>query len=522
MLSNMKKLSKGREEVFKGMTVVYDYVSRTLGPNGQNVVLDRGFNAPIITNDGVSISEAIEVEDFTQKQGVDLLKFGAKKQREKAGDGTTTFITLTHALIEEGMKYENPMEIKRSLEKAGEKVVEELQKLAKPIKTDKEILQVATIASESEEHGQMILDIIKEIGRDGVISVEQSQAKETEVKIAEGYTLEKGYVNVATGLAQFKNPKVLVVGEKIHSIHDLAPLFDKAMQSGIRQLALFCVDIETEVMAHIARLWESDTLRVLVIKCATQNQEVLHDVAIISGAEYIAQENGISLPNATPEMLGEAKRITADAKQTQIIDGKGKTKDKVEELKAELAKETDPNTYDLIEKRIARLKNEVGVISVGAPTEEAMQYLYYKLVNGVNSTKASIEEGIVAGGGHTLYKIAESLGDSVGERIMKRALRMPLRKIIENGGKDYTEVVLKLRTTDISQQLKKDSPVKYGTESNTYGYDAKNDTFVDMHKAGIIDPVKVERCAVENAISLASTFLTVHGSVSLIRKLETE
>ena len=495
----MKKVDFGKEKIFEGMKLVYDAVSSTLGPNGENWVLDRGFNAPIITNDGVSISEAIEVEDFTQKQGVDLLKFGAKKQREQAGDGTTTFITLTHALIEEGMKYENPMEVKRSLEKAGVKVVEELKKLAKPVKADKEILQVATIATESEEYGQMILDIIKAIGRDGVISVEQSQGRATEVKIAEGYQVEKGYSNVATGIANFKNPKILVVGEKIQSIHDLAPLFDKAMQAGIRQLALFCVDLDEEVKTHIARLWESNTLRVLVIKCATQNQEVLHDIAIISGAEYIAQEAGISLPNATPEMLGEAKKITSDAKQTQIRDGKGKVAKKVKELQEELAKETDPNTYDLIEKRIARLKHEVGVINVGAATEESMQYLYYKLLNGVNSTKASIEEGIVPGGGYTLYKISETLGDTVGEKIMKRALRMPLRKIIENGGEDYTEVLLKM--------------------PEGKGYNAKTGQYVDLLKDGVLDPCKVTRCAIENSVSLASTFITVHGSVSLIREL---
>lgn len=496
----MKQLSKGREEVFKGMSIVHDYVSRTLGPNGENVILDRGFSAPIITNDGVSISEAIEVEDFTQKQGVDLIKHGAKKQREQAGDGTTTFITLTHALIEEGMKYENPMEIKRSLEKAGEKVLEELKKVAKPVKTDKEILQVATIATESEEYGQMILDVIKAIGRDGVISVEQSQRRETEVKIAEGYTVEKGYSNVATGTAQFKNPKILVIGEKITSIHDLAPIFDKVMQSGIRQLALFCVEIDPEVMTHIAKLWETNTLRVLVIKANTQNQEVLHDIAIITGATYIAMDFGIHMANAELSMLGNAKRITSDGKQTQVIDGEGSTKEKVEELKAQLPTITDPNEYDLVEKRISRLKNEVGVISVGAATEEAMQYLYYKLVNGVNSTKASIEEGIVEGGGMALYRIADKLGDTVGEKIMKRALKMPLRKIIENGKEDYTEILLKM--------------------PQDKGYNAKEGTYFDMHKAGIIDPVKVERCAVENATSLAATFLTVHGSVALIRKLD--
>lgn len=495
----MKKINYGREAVFQGMKVVCDMAVATLGPNGSNVVLDRGFNAPLIVNDGVSISEAIEVEDFTQKQGVDLMKHMAKKTREQAGDGTTTSLCLAYALIEEGMKYENPMEIKRSLEKAGIKVVEELKKAAKPVKTDKEILQVAAIATESEEYGQMILDIIKGIGREGVISVEQSQRRDTEVKIAEGYVVEKGYSNIATGLAQFKTPKILVVGEKITSIHDLAPVFDKAMQSGIRQIALFCVEIDPEVMTHIARLWESNTLRVLVVKANTQNQEVLHDIAIITGAEYISQDSGISLPDATPDMFGNAKRITSNSKQTTIYDGAGSTKEKVAELKEALTKESDPNTYDLIEKRIARLNHEVGVISVGAATEEAMQYLYYKLLNGVNSTKAAIEEGICEGGGMTLHRIANKLGDSVGERIMKRALKMPLRKIIENGGKDYTDVLL---------EMPKDM-----------GYDAKNDKYVDLYKAGVIDAVKVERCAVENATSLASTFLTVHGSVALIRDL---
>lgn len=498
----MKNISWDKKEVFEGMSIVHRAVASTIGPNGENWILDRGFSAPITTNDGVSISEAIEVEDFTQKQGVDLFKHMGKKQREQAGDGTSTTIVLAHALIEEGMKYENPMEVMRSLNKAGAKVVDELKKLAKPVKTDKEILQVATIATESEEYGQMILDVIKAIGRDGVISVEQSQGRETEVKIAEGYTIERGYVNVATGLAQFKNPKILVVGEKITSIHDLAPLFDKAMAAGIRQLALFCVEIDPEVMAHIARLWESNTLRVLVIKANTQNQEVLHDVAIITGAEYISQDSGHMLANAVPDMLGNAKRITSDGKQTQIIDGEGSTEAKVAELKAELATTTDPNTYDLIEKRIARLKHEVGVISVGAATEEAMQYLYYKILNGVNSTKASIEEGIVEGGGMTLYRIADKLGDSVGEKILKRALKMPLRKIIENGKQDYTEVLLKM--------------------PENKGYNARTEEYVDMYKAGVIDPVKVERCAVENAVSLASTFLTVHGSISLIRKLEVE
>lgn len=495
----MKEISWGREKIFEGMTLVHNAVASTIGPNGENWVLDRGFNASIITNDGVSISEAIEVEDFTQKQGVDLFKFMGKKQREQAGDGTSTTIVLAHALISEGMKYDNPMEVKRSLEKAVEKVVEELKKHAKPVKTDKEIQQVAAIATESEEYGQMIVDVIKAIGKDGVISVEQSQARETQVKIAEGYIVEKGYSNIATGAAQINKAKILVIGEKIESIHSLLPFLEKATNAGIKDLALFCVEMEPEVLNALAEYWKKGIIRVLVIKAATQKQEVLHDVALVSGAEYVSQDSGYRMEDLQVSALGEARRVVSYNGQTTIIEGKGDPKKTIEEFKESLKEITDANEYDLVEKRIARLKHEVAVITVGAATEEAMQYLFYKLQNGVNSTKASIEEGIVAGGGYTLHKIADSLGETVGEKIMKRALKMPLRKIIENGKEDYTEVLLKMPAGK--------------------GYNARTQKYTDLIKDGVIDPVRVERCALENATSLAAHFLTVHGSVALVRDL---
>lgn len=495
----MKQISWGREKVFEGMTIVHDAVASTIGPAGENWILDRGFSTPILTNDGVSISEAIEVEDFTQKQGVDLFKFMGKKQREQAGDGTSTTIVLAHALISEGMKYDNPMEVKRSLEKAVEKVVEELKKHAKPVKSDKEIQQVAAIATESEEYGQMIADIIKAIGKDGAISVEQSQARETQVKIAEGYIVEKGYSNIATGAAQINKAKILVIGEKIESIHSLLPFLEKATNAGIKDLALFCVEMEPEVLNALAEYWKKGIIRVLVIKAATQKQEILHDVALVSGADYVSQDSGYRMEDLQISALGDARRVVSFNRQTTIIEGKGDPKKTIEELKDSLKEITDANEYDLVEKRIARLKHEVAVITVGAATEEAMQYLFYKLQNGVNSTKASIGEGIVAGGGYTLHKIADSLGETVGEKIMKRALKMPLRKIIENGKEDYTEVLLKM--------------------PEGKGYNARTQKYTDLIKDGVIDPVKVERCAIENATSLASTFLTVHGSVALVRDL---
>lgn len=496
----MKQISQGRMGVFKGMRVVYDPVSSTLGPKGKNWVLDRGFYAPIITNDGISIAEAIEVSNFTQKQGVDLMKHMGKKQREQAGDGTTTAIVLTHAIIEEGMKYDNPMEIKRSLEKAGEKAVEHLKKLAKPLKTDKEIRQVATIATEAEEWGEMIADIFKSIGRNGVISVEQSQARETTVKIAEGYIVEKGYANNAVGLAHIKKARTLVIGEKVTSIHDLIPFLDQCVNAGIKsQLVLFCVEIDPEVLNALADFWKRQVIQVVVVKANTQKQEVLRDIALVTGAEYVSQDEGYRLQEITLKVLGAANTIFVDKNQTKIIEGEGDVTEKCTELAKELETITDPNEYDMIEKRIARLKHEVAVISVGAPTEEAMQYLFYKLENGVNSTKASIEEGIVEGGGATLYKLADMLGDTVGEKILKKALKVPLRKIIENGNEDYTEILL---------NMPKDK-----------GYNAKTGEYCDLIKEGIIDPAKVERCAIENAVSLASNFLTTAGSVALIRDL---
>ena len=499
----MMIISKGREKVLEGMMIGHDLVAPTIGPAGQNVVLDRGYSVPILTNDGVLILQSLQVPDDTHRQGIELLKGAAKKTNEQAGDGTSTLTVLACGIIKEGMSYPNPMEVKRSLEQASIKVVEELKSLAKPIKTDKEILQVATLSSESEEIGMMIADTIKSIGREGVINVEQSQLRDTEVKIVEGYEVEKGYahpfmINKADGTATYFDVPVLVFGERMSNAVELPVFFNKFLVKGHKQFVIFCADAEPEVLNTLALNAQKGNFVSCLVKCATQNNEVLHDIALITGATYISKEEGHTPDTIDETFLGRAGKIVAASKQTKIIEGKGNPKKKIEELKSQLATIQDDNEYDLAEKRIARLSKEIAVIKVGGKTEEAIQYNFYKIEDAVNATKAAIEEGIVAGGGFTLYDIANKLGDSIGEQILKKALKLPLRHILENGHEDYTEILL--------------------NRPSGKGWDAHKREYVDLIKAGIIDPVKVERCAVENAVSLAANFLTSHSSVSLVRK----
>ena len=336
------------------------------------------------------------------------------------------------------MKYENPMEVKRSLEAAGVKVVEKLKELAKECKSDKEILQVATISAESTDIGNMIADTLKTIGKDGVINVEQSQLRDTEAKVVEGYEIEKGYVhpfmaNTKNNTAEYNNANVLVFGEKLSSIVEIYPFLNGLVEKGINELVIFCPEIDPAVLNTFALNKAKAIMSVLVVKANTQNQEILHDVAIVTGAAYISKETGHKFDTLTPEMLGKAERVVATAHKTTIYKGKGDPKPEIEKLRNELPSITNDNDYDLLEKRIARLQNGIAVISVGGRTEEAMQYAFYKIEDAVNATKAAIEEGIVEGGGMALYRISQQLGDTIGEKILAKALRLPLKKIIENG-----------------------------------------------------------------------------------------
>lgn len=489
------------------MDIVHALVSRTLGASGRNVVLDRGFSVPIITNDGVSIARAIEVEDDVERQGVEMIKEVAIKTNTMAGDGTTTSIVLAHALVEEGMKYsDNPMDTRNSLQKAGYKVVEELKKLAKPIKDKKQILQIATLAAESEQIGKIIADTIDVIGKDGKISIEESQGTEIETKIVEGYELEKGcaspYLFNKENRAEYKDVKVLVIGDKISAITELLPFFQELSKT-TKELVLFCTDIDPTVLDTLVMNKARSLFNTLLVKCASQKNEILEDIAIVTGAKFVSKASGYKLEELQMDVLGEAQRIVATSTKTIILNGKGDATQKINQLKSELPKITSDNDYDLVEARIARLKGGVAVISVGAKTETDMRYLYYKIEDAVNATKSAIEEGIVEGGGMTLYRISQQLSDTdLGEKILKKALHAPLKKIIENCGRDYTDILINM--------------------PKGKGYDAKNNCYVDLIKSGIIDPVKVERCCVENAVSFSGTFLTSDSTIALVREKATK
>lgn len=493
--------SAHKEKLLNGINLVARLVSSTLGPRGRNLVLDRGFSVPIITNDGVSVARAVESDDDVERMGVELIKEVATKTNEQAGDGTTTSIVLAHAIIEEGLRYsENPIDIKYSLDKAGIKVVEELKKMSRPIKGD-EIRKVATISAESETIGQIITDTIEAIGKDGVISVEESKLSDIESKVVDGYEVEKGYVSgymVNKGnKAEYKNVHTLVIGDKIATITELLPLLQK-ISVGIKELVIFCTEIDPPVIETFVMNKQTGMFNCLVVKCASQKNEVLEDIAIVTGATFVSREAGFKLEELDEKVLGKAERITATKDKTIILNGGGSVKSTVKRLKDELPTITNDNDYDLVEKRIARLGGGVAVISVGAKTEQEMRYLYYKVEDAVNATKSAIEEGIVEGGGMALYRISKKLNDKdIGERILKKALTAPLRKIVENGGKDYTEILL-------------DMP-------KGKGYNAKSDEYQDLIKTGVIDPTKVERCAIENAVSFAGVFLTSTSTVALKR-----
>lgn len=490
-----------KQRVMNGINLVARLVSSTLGPNGKNKILDRGFSVPIITNDGVSVAQSVEVEDDVERMGVELIKEVAKKTNEMAGDGTTTSVVLTHSLIEEGSTYPgNPMELKYSLDSAGAKVVAELKKISRPLKGD-EILKVATISAESETIGQIITDTIKAIGSDGVISVEESRLPDIESKIVEGYEVEKGFVSAfmmnKENRAEYRNVHTLVIGDKLSTISELLPFLQK-ISAKTKELVIFCTEIDPEVINQFIFNKQQGLFNTLVVRCASQKNEVLEDIAIVTGATFVSKEAGFKFENLDEKVLGKAERITATREKTIILNGAGNTKSTIKRLKAELPTITSDNEYDLVEKRIARLGGGVAVISVGAKTESEMRYLFYKVEDAVNATKAAIEEGIIEGGGMALYRVSQKLGSSIGETILAKALRAPLRKIIENGGGDYTEILLNL--------------------PKGKGYNAKTGQYVDMIKEGIIDPCKVARCAVENAVSFAGIFLTSDGTVALKRQ----
>ncbi len=517
-----------RSALKRGVDIVAGAVKVTLGPRGRNVALSKSWGGPTITNDGVSIAKEISLADKFEDMGASIVKEVATKTNDKAGDGTTTAVVLTQAIIHEGLKRTalgaNAMMVRRGIEAAAKDAVEELKKMAKEVKSKNEIRQVASIAAESEILGKTIADIVEKVGKDGVVTVEESQSIGIESDYVEGMEFDKGYVsaylitNAERMEAEVKDAPVLITDKKISTIKDILPLLEKVAQSGKKDLVIIADDIDGEALATFIVNKLRGAFNVLAVKApgyGDRKKEMLADIAITVGAQVVSDDLGVSLEKAELNMLGKAQRIVSTKDSTVIVGGKGKKSD-IEERIAQLRKqlENTDSKFDRekIEERVAKLSGGVAVIRVGAATETEMKYLKDKIEDAVNATKAAIAEGIVPGGGAALAKVAEKLArkidskshdeHTVGYRILLSALGAPLLQIAENAGRQDAAVVL--------QDVVKKGPA--------FGFNAlaesEDNAIVDMYEAGIIDPVKVTRSCVENSASAAAVLLTTEAAVA--------
>ncbi len=527
-----------RKALKKGIDAVADAVKITIGPRGRNVVLDKGYGSPTITNDGVSIAKEISLKDKFENMGAEIIKEVATKTNEVAGDGTTTSVILMQAIVAEGMKHTtmgvNALSVRMGIESAAKDVVAALKQIAKPIKTDEEIKQVATISAESVEIGGIIADTIKKVGKDGVVTVEESQTVGVESEVVGGIEIDKGYIspymvtNTERMEASYEDPAILITDKKISSIKEVLPLLEKLAQTGKKELVIIADDVDGEALSTFILNKLRGGFNVLAVKApgyGDAKKETLADIAVTVGATVISDDIGLKFDKAELSMLGNARKVISTKDSTIIVGGKGKKTDidkRVAELKAQhkvagAKKSVSKYDQEKIEARIAKLSGGVAVIRVGAATETEMKYLKLKIEDAVNATKAAIEEGIVAGGGVALIKAAEHVRQNsistdganaaagvhgekkIGYDIVLRALEAPLKQIAINAGKDDGSVIVE--------------KVKNG--KGNAGYDAlKDEMIADMILAGIVDPVKVTRSGVENACSAAAILLTTEAAVA--------
>lgn len=516
-----------KKRLKKGVDTVADAVKVTLGPRGRNVVLDKGFGGPTITNDGVSIAKEITLEDKFENMGAEIIKEVANKTNELAGDGTTTATVLTQALVTEGLKQTtmgiNSMAVRHGMEHAAQDVVEALKKMATTISSIDEIKQVATISAESAELGKNIAETIDKVGKDGVVTVEESQSFGIETDFTEGMEFDKGYVspymvtNPERMEAEYKNVSVLITDRKVASVQEILPLLEKIAQSGKKELVIIADDVEGEALATFVVNKLKGGFSVLAVKApgyGDRKKDILADIAVTTGGQVISEDLGLKLETVELSQLGRVERVVSTKDKTTIVGGAGEKSainDRVNALKAQLEQTTSKFDREKLEERIAKLSGGVAVIRVGAATETEMKYLKLKIEDAVNATKAAIEEGIVPGGGTSLARAAgivetEMLKkknldreEMIGYNIVLKSLEMPLRQIADNTGKHEGAVIVE----------------KVKTAGGNAGYDAAKAEMVDdMIKAGIIDPVKVERACVQHAVSAAAILLTSEAAVA--------
>ncbi len=518
-----------RHALKRGIDQAADAVKITIGPKGRNVILDRGFGAPMITNDGVSIAKEITLKDKIENLGAEMIKDVASKTDDQAGDGTTTAVVLAQAIIHEGLKKTtlgtNAMGLRLGIEAAAHETVAALKNMAKPIKTKQEIVQVATIAAESEEFGKIIAETIDQVGKDGVVTVEESQSFGVETELTEGMEFDKGYVSAymitdAERMeSEYRDAQILLYDKKISSIKEILPILEKLAQSGKKDLVIMAEDVDGEALATLVLNKIRGVFNTLAIKApgyGDRKKEMLEDIAILTGGKVISEETGMKLEAADLSALGRARKVVATKDKTVIIGGKGKKSEieaRVNQLRAQIEKTTSNYDKEKLQERLGKLSGGAAIIKVGAATESDMKYKKLKVEDAVKATKAAIEEGIVAGGGTALIRAGQKVRSknlkaktpeiaqefNVGVEVLLGALEAPLRQIAINAGKDDGAVIV--------------DKIKHS--SGAAGYDARADELVkDMFEAGIIDPVKVTRTGLERAASAAAILLTTEAAVT--------
>ena len=518
----MGKIIKFNEDARKslevGVDTLADAVKITLGPKGRNVVLDRGFGAPMITNDGVTIAKEIELKDPIENLGAQIVKEVATKSNDVAGDGTTTATVLAQALIKEGLKMvasgANPVFIRRGMEVASKKVIEELTKRAKKVESNEEIAQVGAISAGDVEIGQLIAQAMEKVGESGVITVEEARSLDTTLEVVEGMQFDNGYLSpymVSDSermVVEMDNPFILITDKKIANMKELLPVLEKTVETG-RPMLIIAEDVEGEALATLVVNKLRGTLNVAAVKAPAfgdRRKAMLQDIAILTGGEVISEEKGIKLENADINLLGQAKKVRITKDNTVIVDGLGAKEEiqaRVGQIKNAIAETTSDYDKEKLQERLAKLSGGVAVIKVGAATETEMKERKLRIEDALNATKAAVEEGIVPGGGTILIQIAKDIEDfklegeeGLGVEIVKKALSAPLRQIVINAGIDAGVIIEKVRNSE-----------------NGIGFDAAKEEYVDMVKAGIIDPAKVTRSAIQNAVSVSSVLLTTEVAV---------
>ena len=519
----MAKVIKFNEDARKalevGVDTLADAVKITLGPKGRNVVLDKGYGIPTITNDGVTIAQERELKDPLENLGAQIVKEVATKSNDVAGDGTTTATVLAQALIKEGLKMvasgANPVFIRKGMEKASKKVIEELVKRAKKIESNSEIAQVGAISASDKEIGELIAQAMAKVGESGVITVEEAKSLDTTLEVVEGMQFDNGYLSpymVSDSermVVELDNPFVLITDKKISSMKELLPILEKTVEMG-RPMLIIAEDVEGEALATLVVNKLRGTLNIAAVKAPAfgdRRKAMLEDIAILTGGEVISEEKGIKLETADINFLGQAKKVRITKDNTVIVDGLGAKENiaaRVGQIKNAIEETTSDYDREKLQERLAKLSGGVAVIKVGAATETEMKEKKLRIEDALNATKAAVEEGIVPGGGTILVQIAKAIEDfklegeeGLGVDIVKKALYAPMRQIALNAGLDAGVVIEKVKSSE-----------------EGIGFDAAKEEYVDMVKAGIIDPTKVTRSAIQNAISVSSVLLTTEVAVA--------